>query len=77
MTAEVITLGINTTAEHRPDDILERAKGQEFDAVLVVGYAADKPLDIRASTSDIERVVFMLEWAKQKMLALANEQTEG
>lgn len=77
MSAEVIHLGVATTAEHRPDDILERAKGQEFDAVLVVGFRTDKPIDVRASTSDVERVVFMLEWAKRWMLDQVQAQTEG
>ena len=73
----VVHLGTSTTVPHHPDDILERAKGNNFDAVLVVGYTDGKPIEIRASTSDVERVVFMLEWAKRWMLDQVQAQTEG
>ena len=72
--AEIHTLQVATTAAHDPDDILERAKGKGFEAVIVLGFHADKPLDIRASTSDVERIVFMLECAKQTLIESVREQ---
>ena len=69
MTAEIHHIAGPTTAPHEPDTILERAKGQGFDDVMVIGFKADGPLWLSMSTSDVERVVFMLEWAKQKLLA--------
>ena len=68
MTAEIIHLGIPTTAEHKPDDILERATGQGFDAVLVIGLKDREPLWVSGSTSDMERIVFMLDWAKRVVM---------
>jgi len=68
MTAEIIPLGIKTTAEHQPDDILERAKGEGFSAVLVIGLKDREPLWVSGSTSDMERVVFMLDWAKRVVM---------
>jgi hypothetical protein len=68
MTAEIIPLGIKTVAEHRPDDILECAKGEGFDAVLVIGLKDREPLWVSGSTSDMERVVFMLDWAKRVVM---------
>jgi hypothetical protein len=68
MTADIIHLGVQTTAEHRPDDILERAKGEGFDAVIVIGLTGREPLWVSGSTSDMERLIFMLDWAKRVVM---------
>ena len=74
MTAEIVHLDVSTTVPHDPDQILEKAKGNSFDDVLVIGMQPDgEPLWISASTSDVERIVFMLEWAKRSMLDLVEE----
>lgn len=57
-----------TTAPHRPDDILNAAMGKGFDAVLVIGRLPGNDLWISASTSDAERLVFLLELVKCKIL---------
>lgn len=74
MTAEIHHLSTPTIVPHEPDDILERAKWNGFEAVVVLGFHSDKPLDMRASTSDVERIVFMLEWAKQSVIDSVREQ---
>ncbi len=72
MTDNVVYLSIvgGTTARHNPDDILEAAKGNEFDDVLIVGMEDDGGLWLSASTSDAERIVFLLERAKQKFMRI-------
>jgi len=65
----LVSLPITTTAPHAPDDILERAKGQGMDCVVVIGRLDDGSLWISASSSDAERLVFLLELAKTQVLA--------
>jgi len=64
----LVHMNTTTTAPHHPDDILERAKGQSMDAVLVVGRLIDGTTWISASTSNAERLVFLLELAKRRVL---------
>lgn len=66
----IVRLQTMTKAEHAPDDILEMAKGKGMSDVLVVGYLNGDAF-ISASTSDVERVVFLLELAKRHMMDLA------
>lgn len=75
MTAEIVTFNGRTTADHRPDDILECAKGEGFDVALVIGFIQGQPIDVRASTANVEQVVFLLEWAKRFMLDQVVAQT--
>lgn len=72
MTDNVVYLGIATNAPHDPDHILEAAKGNEFEDVLVVGLEDDGGLWLSASTSDAERIVFLLERAKQKFMRIVD-----
>lgn len=65
MTAEIIHLDISTTVGHRPDDILDAAKGRGLDTVLVIGNMENGELWFSGSASDMERVVFLLERAKR------------
>ena len=65
---DVVRLEVTTTVDHEPDYILEQAKGQDFAAVLVIGLRPGEPLWVSASSSDVERAVFMLEWAKREFL---------
>ncbi len=67
-TAEIIRLDIPTLVAHEPDYILEAAKGQGFQAVVVIGLLPDKEAYIAASTSDIERVCFLMEIAKAQFM---------
>lgn len=67
---DIVRLQTMTKAEHRPDDILDMAKGKGLTDVLVVGYLNGDAF-ISASTSDVERVVFLLELAKRRMMDLA------
>jgi coenzyme F420-reducing hydrogenase delta subunit len=64
----VVKLDTTTTMPHRPDDILEAAKGQGLDAVLIVGRIMDGTTWISASSSDAERLVFLLELAKKHII---------
>lgn len=64
----LVYLPTSTTAPHAPDDILKRAIGQGFDAALVIGLLPGNDLWISSSTSDAERLVFLLELVKRKIL---------
>lgn len=77
MTAEIIPLGINTTVSHDPDRVLEAAKGQQISDVLVVGLREGKAPWFSGSTSDVERIVFMLEWAKRFIMDQVRADDEG
>lgn len=68
---EVVRLDIPTTAPHEPDDILEAAKGQDFQDVVVVGLMpGGKEAWVSASTSDVERVSFLMQIAHRQFLDL-------
>jgi len=68
-TAEIIRLDIPTHADHEPDYILECAKGQGFEAVVVIGLLPEnREAYIAASTSDVERVCFLMEIAKAQFM---------
>ena len=73
MSDNVVRLGIQTTAPHTPDYILEAAKGNNFQDVIVIGMEADGGLWLSASTSDAERMVFLLERAKQMFMRIVDE----
>ncbi len=70
---DVVRFGGDTIQPHDPDFILEAAKGQSFAAVVVIGlHDAEEPkLWLSASTSDIERVIYLLERAKRQLLQTA------
>jgi hypothetical protein len=70
VTAEVIRLGIPTKVDHEPDYILEAAKGNGLEAVLVIGWLENGEFWFSGSTGDMERVVFLLERAKRKAMDL-------
>lgn len=60
---DVVRLNITTTVPHQPDDILEAAKGCDFETVVVIGMRGAQA-EIRASTSDVERVAFLMQLAQ-------------
>ena len=67
---DVVRFGGDTIVPHDPDYILEAAKGQSLADVVVIGmHDPDNPsLWLSSSTSDVERVVYLLERAKRQFL---------
>ena len=64
----IVKLDTTTTMPHRADDVLDAAKGQGIESVLIVGRMVDGATWISASTSNAERLVFLLEIAKRHVL---------
>lgn len=73
MTDNVVYLGIQTTTRHEPDHILEAAKGNDFQDVLVIGMEDDGALWVSGSTSDAERITFLLARAMHKFMKIVDE----
>lgn len=66
--SNVVSIGI-TKAPHRPDDILEKAKGLGIARVLVVGVLEDGELFFSGSHSETAENVYALERAKQVLMS--------
>ena len=71
--AVIVQYPAPTVAPHRPDDILEAAKGQGLTAVMVIGDMLDGSTWVSASQSDAARMLLMLELAKRELLRCAAE----
>lgn len=57
-----------------PDKVLQAVTGQGMEDVVVVGWR-DGKAKVYSSTSDAERVIFMLEMAKHEFLKIIDEQS--
>jgi hypothetical protein len=66
----VIPFGGVTYAPIPPDTILEKAAGQLREAV-VIGWTPDGELYLSSSTSDLREVNWMLDLAKQDVMAMS------
>lgn len=64
---DVVQLGCFTTVEEPAEQVLEKAKSWGLTKVLVIGFDADG-LAVGGSTSDRGELLFMLEWAKKKLM---------
>jgi len=63
-----------TTSRIEPDLILEAAKGNDFHDVLVMGIENDGSLWLSGSTSDAERITFLLVRAMHKFMRLVDDE---
>jgi len=66
---EVVNIGGITKAPHAPDAILDAAKGQGIERVLVVGVLGDGQLWFSGSHSEVAENLLALERAKMMLLA--------
>ena len=67
MTDNVIPLGMATTLKMPVDPLLDAAKGQLAD-VLIVGWDADGELYIASSSADCGEILWLIEKSKQRLL---------
>lgn len=72
----VVKLPIITKADHKPDDILEAAKGNLV-RVTIIGETESGSLWVSGSTSDMSSVVMDLEMAKQMLVREALAQSDA
>lgn len=69
MTAEIKSFTGNTRLDIEPDGVLESAKG-ELAQVLVVGWDTGDFLYMASSTSKVGEILLLLELAKEKLLKM-------
>lgn len=60
----VINLPTITTVDMQPADVLEKAKGWGMEHCLVIGHNDKGDLQFGGTTSDLEKIVLLLERAK-------------
>ena len=63
---EVVTLPVETTLDTPPDRVLSAALGR-LGCVVVIGTEEDGRHWLSSSTSDLERVLWLLERAKRQV----------
>lgn len=67
--AVIVKIDNEALVTHPPDDILEAAKGQGLDFVLIVGRTTDGTTWVSASISDAERLNMLLDIAKYNLVS--------
>lgn len=65
---EIIRPHFNTTVPEPADQVLEKAKGQGLDTVVVVGLLESGDLWVSGNQSDLPLTVYLLEKAKAFMM---------
>lgn len=70
--AKVVLFTGKTTLPLPPDQVLDQAKGQ-FTEVVVVGLHEDSELDVRASGANLPGILWLLELAKAEILKLGGD----
>lgn len=71
---DVVELGVVTTLDIPPDKILNGAMGK-LSNVVVIGETEDGKDFFAASKSDAQNTVFLLEWAKHRLMKIIDEAT--
>lgn len=69
MSDKVVPLHCTTTLDIPPGRVLDAAKEQEIDPVVVIGRNKDGELYLASSTGDILEVNWLLDLAKRELLA--------
>lgn len=64
----IVPIGVATTAQHKTDAILEAAKGQGIERILVIGQMPDGTLWFSGSHSDDAGNLLALERAKLRFI---------
>lgn len=67
MSAEIITLDMETRLDIPPDRVLEGAMGQ-LSTVLLIGYDSDEQPYFAASTSNKGDMLLMIERLRKRLL---------
>lgn len=66
---EVIHIPGLTKVDEPPESILEKAKSWEMEHCVVVGYDSDGRLAFGGTTSNLEKIITLLERAKHWCIA--------
>lgn len=74
--SNVVRLPGITKVDIPPSDALDLAKGWDMEHCVIVGHDVDGKLCFGGSTSDMEKIVTLLERAKHWVMTELAEQTE-
>jgi hypothetical protein len=69
----VVRLDVVTRLDLQPDDVLTEAIGQYPGGVFIAGYDDDGHVQIASSIADGGTILWMMEVAKMRLMAIAGE----